>query len=133
MFRVWLDGVPIECDSMEEAKRLARSIANDIKGNGGGKTQAAAEKRAEKFLKQAVKILTALKDAGTEGTTGEKLAPLLGLKELKGLGPIAAAMKKRLSAAGLKPETVFGTDRIGGQRRWIAKEKVAEAIKALEG
>jgi hypothetical protein len=76
--------------------RLARSIANDTKGNSEGKTQAAAEKRAEKFLKHAVKILTAVKDAGTEGTTGEKLAPLVGLKELKGLGPIAAAMKNVL-------------------------------------
>ena len=127
-----LDGVPIECDSLEEAKRLARSIANEEKNNGRGRGKTQQEERKDKFLKEAVKLLTAIKDAGTEGTVGEKLAQIIGLKQRKGLGPIAAAIKKRLREAAIKPELVFDRARIGGERRWIAKEKIGEAIKALE-
>ena len=132
MFRVWLDGVPIECDSLEEAKRLARSIANEEKADGHGRAKAHASEKKDRFAKDAVKILTALRDAGSDGTVGEKLAQAVGLKELRGLGPIAAAIKKRLVAAGIKPELVFDRARIGGERRWIAKDKIGEAIKALE-
>jgi hypothetical protein len=79
-----------------------------------------------------LKLLKALREAGADGVPAAKLSQSLGLKTLRGLGPIAVAMNNRLAAAGIKPEQVFERSRIGGERRWIRKDKIEEAIKALE-
>lgn len=132
MYRVILDRVPIECETLEEAKRLARSIANEDRLDTTKTARSAAAKRRSRFVRNAVSLLTTIRDAGSEGTTGEKLRTALGLETLKGLGPIVAATNNQLNKGGIKPEQVFEKKRIGKERRWIGKEKLVDAIKLLE-
>jgi len=132
MYRVLLDGVAIECDSMEEAKRLARSIANEERDGSQPRSRRSTSVRQDESRKDVLKLLKALREAGPDGLPGAKLAQTLGLKTRKGLGPIAVATNNRLAAIGMKPEQVFERNRVGGERRWIRKDKIEEAIKALE-
>jgi hypothetical protein len=130
MYRVILDGVPIECDNMEEAKRLAKSIANE---NQVGDTGSARKARAKKDKgdARAAKLLNLVRDAGPTGIAGAKLAAALGLGTPKGLGPIAASVNTRLRAAKMDPKLVYEGGRIGKERGWFAKEKIDEAIRLI--
>ncbi|MGH7380289.1 MAG: hypothetical protein ACREJ7_08645 [Candidatus Methylomirabilales bacterium] len=132
MYRVLLDGVPIECDSMEEAKRLARSIRNEERNGSQTKSRRSTAGRQEERRRDVLRLLKAIREAGTDGIPGKKLAQSLGLKTPKALGPIKVVMNKRLVAAGINPEQVFETSRVDGERKWIRKEKMDEAIKTLE-
>jgi hypothetical protein len=132
MYRVLLDGVPIECDSMEEAKRLARSIANDEQVGETGKSKPASSRQGKKFDVRAAKLLRSVREAGADGIPGAKLASTLGLDSSKGLGPIAAALNRRLRASKLDPKSVYQGGRIGKERGWFPKEKIDEALKLIE-
>lgn len=132
MYRVMLDGVPIECDSMEEAKRLARSIANENEAGETGRTRTASTKRGKGFDARGAKLLKLVREAMPTGIVGAKLATALGLETPKGLGPIAAALNKRLAAAKIDHKLVYEGGRIGKERGWFAKEKIDEALKLME-
>jgi len=131
MYRVLLDGVSIECDSMEEAKRLARSIANEERADAHAKPRASASQRGSGFDARAAKLLRLVREAGSNGLPGAKLAAALGLETPKGLGPITAAMNRRLKAKKLEPSSVYEGKRIGKERGWFAKEKIDEALTLL--
>ena len=132
MYRVILDGVPIECDSLEEAKRLAKSIANENQAGETGRARTASAKKRRKFDVRAAKLLNLVREAGPTGILGAKLATALGLDAAKGLGPIAAGLNRRLKAAKIDPKSVYGGGRIGKERGWFAKEKIDEALRLIE-
>lgn len=133
MYRVILDGVQIECDSMEEAKRLARSIANEDQAGETTKSRGVGSQKGKAFDAHAGKLLRFVRDAGAAGILGAKLAISIGLESPKGLGPIVAALNKRLRAAKIDPKLVYAGGRIGKERGWFAKEKIEDAIKLIEG
>ena len=132
MYRVILDGVPIECDSLEEAKRLAKSIANENQAGETGRVRTASAKKRKKGDVRVTKLLSLVREAGATGILGAKLATQLGLGTAKGLGPIAAALNKRLVAAKMDPKLVYAGGRIGKERGWFPKEKIDEALRLIE-
>jgi hypothetical protein len=132
MYRVILEGVAIECDSMEEAKRLARSIANENQAGEAGRGRTVTARRGQSFDIRSAKLLRCVREAGTGGILGAKLAAALGLETPKGLGPITAALNKRLRAARIDPKLVYEGGRIGKERGWFAREKIDEALKLIE-
>lgn len=132
MYRVLLDGVPIECDSMEEAKRLARSIASEERAETQLRPKASTGQRAKDVDVRVTKLLRLVRESGSDGIPGGELATALGLGTAKGLGPITAAMNRALKARRIDPKSVYEGKRTGKERGWFAKEKIDEALALLE-
>jgi|GEM_PF-1177114 len=84
------------------------------------------------FDATAANWLRLLRDAGKDGLPTAKFAAGLGYSSGRPLSFLAGRINKRLSGARMDPKTVYEGRRVGGEKRWFAKEKLEEALRAIQ-
>lgn len=122
MFKVWVNGVAIECETVEAAVELARYAGVDgapairsttapvPDGGGGGAMSRWTEKRVTDFLSQIKTTQRKLVDALLEtddARTDEQLCKLLNLTDNRALAGVFAGLYKNAKKVGANPKEVY--------------------------
>jgi hypothetical protein len=79
-----------------------------------------------------VEWLRAIQDAGNQGLSTARLAAALGYESGRSIPFVATSLNKRLRDLGFDPKSVYEGRRVAGEQRWFAKERIEEAVKALQ-
>lgn len=134
----------MQCDNEHEVLRLVALAGNaEITGK---KRSARAEDKRRKLANEGAELahrngsaanpsLTVLKkiqSAGADGVSGHTIVSLLGLSHNRSVGNAMLAARKAVSNLNVDVDQVFVRRGKPGNRRWIARPAIGEAIKALE-
>ena len=145
MIRITIRGITFECDSEQEALRLAGAVEttgfaarnglSQEKKKGPGRPprngKAIHVVRSESANGEAIDFLKAVKDS-SPGLSSDRVVSILKLKHGRGIGGAIGKIKRIIASKGLDPNQVFlkrGDER---NRRWKAQPMIAEAIEKLE-
>lgn len=128
-YRVLIDGIPVLCETPEEATRLARSVARDA---GNGKSNRALTTIRRELRQKICILLQKIVNSGSSGIASSRLA-----KELKtdarGFGPMVMVLKQELG--DLTPprsiNDVLERIRKDDKRYWTGKEIARDVLNTL--
>ena len=68
----------------------------------------------------------------TPGMDAHQIGKVLNAKHLKGLGPRTMLVHNVLRELGFEPDQVYSSDRTAQGRRWVPREKLGDALAAVE-
>jgi hypothetical protein len=146
-FKIFIDKVPVDCESAADAIALATLMAKGGgASNGSHKTHSKGKpgrppdpaKQREREEKARTKRLIAqtflqtISIAGdVGGATTESLKKALRLKSLRSLGGVSVGVKGFLEAEKCDPNEVFTVIKINGEKRWKPGVEMGKALEAL--
>lgn len=141
MFKILVQGVEIQCDTVEAAVELARKLATSSP-HSDGKAVAAdmgnsrwTSSRFQNFtseLKDKQRQLLMLVLDNPDGLTDQSLRQTMGVENNNGFGPIMAAISKRAKKLGIQMTEILTTEKVvmaGGEK--MLEFKAAPAFQKI--